>query len=54
MVDGGDDTPDFTALFANGDIDSFTLSEHFDDAPVVLAFFPGAFTNVCTTEMCTF
>ncbi|MEE8466154.1 MAG: redoxin domain-containing protein, partial [Dehalococcoidia bacterium] len=21
---------------------------------VVLAFFPGAFTGVCTTEMCTF
>ncbi len=54
MVDVGDEAPDFTAPLANGDIKSFTLSEHLDDGPVVLAFFPGAFTSVCTTEMCTF
>ena len=54
MVDTGDDAPDFTAPLANGDIESFTLSEELDDAPVVLAFFPGAFTSVCTSEMCTF
>ncbi|WP_267643108.1 redoxin domain-containing protein [Haloarchaeobius amylolyticus] len=54
MVDVGDDAPDFTAPLANGDVDSFTLSEHLDEAPLVLAFFPGAFTGVCTTEMCTF
>jgi len=49
-----DDAPDFTAPLANGDIEEFTLSEELDDGPVVLAFFPGAFTSVCTTEMCTF
>ncbi|NHN49594.1 redoxin domain-containing protein [Halostella sp. JP-L12] len=54
MIDTGDDAPDFTAPLANGDIESFTLSEELDDAPLVLAFFPGAFTSVCTSEMCTF
>ena len=51
----GDTAPDFTAPLANGDVDSFTLSERLEDeAPIVLAFFPGAFTGVCTDEMCTF
>jgi len=54
MVDVGDDAPDFTVPLADGDVQSFTLSEHLDEAPIVLAFFPGAFTAVCTTEMCTF
>ncbi|KAB1196609.1 MULTISPECIES: redoxin domain-containing protein [Haloferax] len=56
MVSVGDAAPDFTAPKTDieGDIESFTLSENLDDAPVVLAFFPAAFTGVCTTEMCTF
>ncbi|ELZ23954.1 redoxin domain-containing protein [Natrinema limicola] len=55
MVTTGDAAPDFTAPLANGNIEEFTLSERLeDDAPIVLAFFPGAFTSVCTTEMCTF
>jgi peroxiredoxin len=54
MVDVGEPAPDFTAPIADGDISPFTLSEQFDDAPIVLAFFPGAFTGVCTTELCTF
>ncbi|MFC4449566.1 redoxin domain-containing protein [Halorussus aquaticus] len=54
MVEVGDDAPDFTAPLANGDVTEFTFSDHFDEAPVVLAFFPGAFTGVCTTEMATF
>jgi peroxiredoxin len=54
MVDVGDDAPDFTAPLANGDVESITLSEHLGDGPVVLAFFPGAFTGVCTDEMCAF
>ena len=54
MIASGDNPPDFTAPLANGDIESFTLSEHLDDAPIVLAFFPGAFTRVCTNEMSTF
>ncbi|NHN58143.1 MULTISPECIES: redoxin domain-containing protein [Halorussus] len=54
MVEVGDDAPDFTAPLANGDVEEFTLSEQLDDGPIVLAFFPGAFTGVCTTEMATF
>jgi peroxiredoxin len=54
MVSVGDQAPDFTAPLANGDIGSFTLSENLDDGPVVLAFFPGAFTSVCTHEMTEF
>ncbi|MFT4923361.1 MAG: peroxiredoxin [Haloarculaceae archaeon] len=51
MVSEGDEAPDFTAPLANGDIGEFTLSERLDDAPLVLAFFPGAFTSVCSHEM---
>ncbi|ACV10455.1 alkyl hydroperoxide reductase/ Thiol specific antioxidant/ Mal allergen [Halorhabdus utahensis DSM 12940] len=54
MVTEGDSAPDFTAPLANGDVDSFTLSEHLDEAPIVLAFFPGAFTSVCSHEMTAF
>lgn len=54
MVSTGDVAPDFTAPLANGDIDSFALSENLDDSPLVVAFFPGAFTSVCTHEMKTF
>jgi peroxiredoxin len=54
MVDTGDQAPDFTAPLANGDVEPFTLSNALDDGPVVLAFFPGAFTDPCTDEMCTF
>ncbi len=54
MVDVGDDAPDFTAPLATGDLEEFTLSKRLDDGPVVLAFFPGAFTSVCTGEMRTF
>jgi len=56
MVDVGDDAPDFTAPAAkpNGDIEAVTLSGTLEDGPTVLAFFPGAFTSVCTGEMVTF
>lgn len=46
----GQDAPDFT-LYSN-EMEPFTLSEH-RGAPVVLLFFPGAFTSVCTTELNT-
>lgn len=52
MVEVGDSAPDFSAPLANGDVEPFTLSENLD-GPVVLAFFPGAFTSVCTSEMNT-
>lgn len=54
MVETGDSAPDFTAPLANGDVDSLTLSSALEDAPVVLAFFPGAFTSVCSHEMSEF
>ncbi|MFW6458793.1 MAG: redoxin domain-containing protein [Halodesulfurarchaeum sp.] len=54
MVEIGDEAPEISAPLANGDIEQFSLSEELDDGPVVLAFFPGAFTSVCTDEMCTF
>jgi len=51
MVSDGDDAPDFTAPLADDQLGEFTLSERFEDAPIVLAFFPGAFTEVCSHEM---
>jgi peroxiredoxin len=54
MVDTGDEAPDFTVPLANGDVETFTLSDRLDEAPLVLAFFPAAFTTTCTSEMCEF
>ncbi|WP_224332175.1 redoxin domain-containing protein [Haloprofundus halobius] len=54
MVDVGDDAPDFTVPLADGDVGSFTLSDRLDEAPLVFAFFPAAFTGTCTNEMQTF
>lgn len=51
MVTEGDHAPDFTAPVATGDVDQFTLSDGLEEGPVVLAFFPGAFTSVCSHEM---
>jgi peroxiredoxin len=49
-VEVGQLAPDFS-LFDTG-LKQRTLSE-FKGKNVVLAFFPGAFTGTCTTEMCT-
>ncbi len=46
----GEPAPEFE-LFTN-DNEPWKLSEHLD-SPVVLLFFPGAFTSVCTTELNT-
>lgn len=66
MVEEGDPAPDFTAPMATpehadgageytgDDVEAFTLSAALDDGPVVLAFFPGAYTRTCTREMCDF
>lgn len=54
MVSQGDAAPDFTAKLAGDEPTDFTLSEHLDEAPIVLAFFPGAFTPPCTNEMVAF
>lgn len=47
----GDSAPDFT-LYDDA-TEPFTLSDAHEDGPVVLLFFPGAFTSVCTTELNT-
>jgi len=49
----GISAPDFTlkTKTANG-LEDVKLSDHFGKGPVVLLFFPLAFTGVCTTEMC--
>jgi peroxiredoxin len=47
----GNTAPEFTLFDA--DKKSRSLSE-FRGKKVVLAFFPGAFTGVCTKELCTF
>lgn len=54
MIDEGDSAPDFTAPLVDDGVEPFTFSENLEDSPVVLAFFPAAFTGTCTTEMCTF
>jgi peroxiredoxin len=48
-VEVGQSAPDFTLY--DTDRKQRSLSE-FKGKNVVLAFFPGAFTGVCTTEMC--
>ena len=50
-LENGQMAPDF-ALF-DGDGNMVKLSE-MKGAPVVVAFFPAAFTGVCETELCTF
>ncbi len=58
MVEEGGEAPDFTVPMAGGsaynDIEEFTLSEVVGDGPIVLAFYPAAFTSGCTQEMCAF
>ena len=50
-VSVGDAAPDFTLFSGPGE--TVTLSE-LKGKKVVLAFFPAAFTGICTKEMCTF
>jgi glutaredoxin-dependent peroxiredoxin len=50
-VDVGSRAPDFTLV--NHEREPVTLSAHRGQ-PVVLAFFFGAFSSVCVTELCTF
>jgi len=51
MTDVGDDAPTFTASLVTDEIEPFDLSDRLGDEPVVLAFFPAAFSNTCTDEM---
>jgi len=50
-VDVGSTAPDFTLM--NQDRQPVTLSGQ-RGGPVLLAFFPAAFSSVCTKELCTF
>ena len=50
-ADTGSQAPDFTLM--NQDRQPVTLSSERGKA-VVLAFFPAAFSSVCTKELCTF
>jgi len=51
MPSTGDQAPTFTATIGTSDHEDFDLADHLGDGPVVLAFFPGAFTPPCTNEM---
>jgi len=53
-VNEGDPVPEFSVPLAGDDVGSFTLSERLGEAPIVLAFFPAAFTGTCRREMRTF
>ena len=50
-ADVGSKAPDFTLM--NQDREPVTLSQ-LKGKPVVLAFFPAAFSSVCQKELCTF
>ena len=50
VMEGGQ-APDFTLM--NQEREPVTLS-NLKGRPVVLAFFPAAFSSVCTKELCTF
>jgi peroxiredoxin len=54
MVSTGERAPRFTATLGTSEHETFSLADHLGDGPVVLAFFPGAFTPPCTNEMLAF
>ena len=51
-IEVGAKAPDFT--LPNEDREPVSLSGLLKRGPVVLAFFPAAYSGTCTTEMCTF
>ena len=51
MPSTGETAPTFTATYRGSDHETFVLADHLGDGPVVLAFFPGAFTPPCSNEM---
>ena len=52
MTQTGQKISDFELVAHDGE--AVKLSEKLQEGPVVLAFFPAAFTGVCTAEMCEF
>lgn len=51
-IEVGAIAPDFTLASTSGE--QVTLSGFRGRSPVLVAFFPLAFTSVCTTELCAF
>lgn len=51
MVEVGETAPFFSEKKAGGDADEFVLERKLDFGPVVLAFFPAAFSSPCEEEM---
>jgi len=51
MSEKGTTAPTFTATVGTSDHEQFDLDDALGDGPVVLAFFPGAFTPPCANEM---
>lgn len=51
MVEVGEIAPFFTEKKAGGDADEFVLERKLDFGPVILAFFPAAFSSPCGEEM---
>ncbi len=51
-MDAGDIVEDFTATTDRGE--TVTLSELLEDGPLVVFFYPKAFTGGCTAEACHF
>ncbi len=49
----GDRAPDFTLKSKSGDMNDISLSDYRDEKNVVILFFPLAYTDVCTDEMCS-
>jgi len=47
----GDTAPTVSETIGTSDHEPFDLEDHLGEGPVVLAFFPGAFTPPCTNEM---
>ncbi len=50
-IQTGQQAPDFTLHTDQNE--AYTLSDDNDGKSTVLLFFPGAFTSVCTEEMCS-
>jgi len=52
QVEVGTEAPDFSLQSTSGK--TVTLSSFRGSSPVLLAFFPLAFTSTCTAELCSF
>lgn len=51
MVSVEEAAPRFTATYNGSEPETFDLEDQLGDGPIVLAFFPGAFTPPCSNEM---